>query len=456
MIIQRGGQLELLDNGRSSQDVVNFVNARRALLDTGLSLLRKHVQQHQAYVLVVRNDFPSAACIVAAAKLQHVCILLPASRMHLLAYVQQHTGINVLVDATNELVQGKMKHVPWIEKHFGKNGGVGMLTSGSTGMPKIVACSWSSMMAQGNATQELMFPNCPCRFAVASSIAHAYAINALFAILTSPHGDMSELIMANGMNALVPFLSQRVPGKTTVVFGTPGTYLPLVQLTPVKLYADLVYSAGVSMSDSLKLKLRESFGLNLLQNYGSTETGGIAAEGIIQSDVKLPNHCVGHIWPGAQVRIEPLAIGMVCRPGEEGELVVKTPWQCSGYIENEQVNGISRDGFYNTNDAGSVVSNHILMGQRLRAPVCFQHNKLHLFIPRHEIEDAIATHPSITDVLIPHTSSSAIVILIVSTLPLDQLEQHVYKTLPSIPQNIQVRKVDHLFCSPAGKLIYCL
>ncbi|EQC42683.1 hypothetical protein SDRG_00411 [Saprolegnia diclina VS20] len=469
MIVRRAGRLALLEAAASpsTDSPVIVSNARSALLRTGVALLETLVgATPSVYVLVVRNDLASAAAIVAAAQSKHVVVLLPASRLHLLEYAIAQTGAASIVDATAStvaLTTTPPTSVPaWPLAAFGRDGGVCMLTSGSTGTSKVVACSWPSMYAQGDATQAAMFPRRPCRFVLASSIAHAYAINALFAIMTSPHGDMSTLVMSSGMDALVPVLSTPAPHAVTIVFGTPGTYAPLLQLVqPVPLFADLAYSAGVTLPTEMHTALRRDFGLALVQNYGSTETGGIAAGGI-RPGVAPPTHDrlanAGALWPGAVVRVQKPSVGMVCRDGEDGELVVQTPWQCAGYVEQQALVRISADGFYRTSDGGAVVDGHVFVGDRLRAPVRFRTGTFTLFVPRHELEDAVLQHPTISDALMPVVEAlpEKVVLLVVTSLPEHEVAIVCRSLLPSYVSTIDIRKVQHLACSAAGKLLYSI
>ncbi|OQR94544.1 hypothetical protein ACHHYP_01147 [Achlya hypogyna] len=461
MIIRREGRLEHLESTppTPAAEPITVGAAKSTLLSTGTALLTKLLDAPTLFVLVVRNDLPSAAAIVAASRLQHVCVLLPASRISLLEYTIATTGAAVVVDATAGTIQRlERPKVEWPSTLRG--GGVCMLTSGSTGTPKVVACTWASMLAQGDATQQCLFPTRPVRFVLASSIAHAYAINALFAILTSPYGDTSELCMAGRMDTLVPLLATPAPAFATVVFGTPGTFVPLARLSATPLHADYTYSAGVSLPTDLQALLRDNFGLTVLQNYGSTETGGIAAGGLSQltevHHASLP--LAGALWPGTDMRVLPPAKGMVCRAGEDGELVVRTPWQCTGYVVDRALVGISADGYYRTSDGGAVVDGHAFIGERLRSPVRFRHGNFNLFVPPHEIEDAIRTHPRISDVLIPFVEAKPdrVVLLVVTTLAVHEVGAHCLATLPSFVTNLDIRKVDHLACSAAGKLLYSI
>ena len=470
---RRRGQLEVLEAPPAV--TVKVENAKSTLLEAGTTLLRELNVPSKSYILMVQNDLESAGCIIAASELSHVVVLLPAAtRKDLLAYVVQQTSISTIVDPTNRLVTrhglGESELLPcdseWIAQLLREGGGVYMLTSGSTGTSKIVACTWTSMCAQGSATQECMFRSRPCRFVLASSIAHAYAINALFAIKMSPFGETSELVLSNRMDALLDSIACPAPGKVTIVFGTPGTYAALNTCAPVKLNVDLAYSAGVAMPEKQRLELKEKFGLALLQNYGSTETGGISAEGIVDSGCSAPCNpllaSVGHLWPGAVVRLDPPSVGIVCPAGEVGELVVRTPWQCKGYVEAGALIPISCDGYYRTSDGGDLIDSFIFVGSRLRPPVMLRIGGLTALIPRHEIEEVLLAHPTgeISDVLIPTQQPShkiPVVVFFVTTLSCDEVAAYCSATLPAGLTCVwEFRIVDHLPCSAAGKLMYSL
>ncbi|RHY34937.1 hypothetical protein DYB32_000568 [Aphanomyces invadans] len=467
-------------------------NARKCFLEEGVplleSLLKRDSTATTPFILVVENTRAGALAIVGAAILQQICVLVPSSKEEaMVPYVAEHTGISLVVNPQTHHVSKHVLASPpptpaWLQHDQVQNGGgVCMLTSGSTGRPKVVFCTWSSMFLQGQATEKALFPHGPCRFVCASSIAHAYAINALFAIYMSPYGDLCELQLGIDIHAIQSPMSQpsslSPPSSasihsTTILYGTPGIYTKILQSATSNLsLAHVVsFSAGTTLPAHLKQNLRDSFGLTVLQNYGSTETGGIATElPSVESPSELKSSLqpVGHPWPDTEVRIvRPTSKGRVTSVDEDGEIHVRTPWQCAGYVEHGALTPISRTGFYHTGDGGAVdlTSGIILVGQRLREPIHFRHQGLDVFIPPQQVERTFRTNPHVTDVLLPllvRSRMSAgfvkpVALVVAPSSTHDELVRWCAAHLPSVVQDLDIRLVEFLPCSPAGKLMYSL
>jgi long-chain acyl-CoA synthetase len=85
-----------------------------------------------------------------------------------------------------------------------------------------------------------------------------------------------------------------------------------------------------------------SFGVNLKQIYGATETSALVA---LQADDAADPNTVGRTLPGTEVRI-----------GEGGEVQVKGPGVFAGYYKQEEAtrDALTPDGWLKTGDAGLV------------------------------------------------------------------------------------------------------
>ena len=85
-----------------------------------------------------------------------------------------------------------------------------------------------------------------------------------------------------------------------------------------------------------------SFGVNLKQVYGSTETSGLAS---LQPDGEADPNTAGRPCPGVDVRI-----------GERGEVLVKSGGIFKGYFKNDEATRevIDAQGWFHTGDAGFI------------------------------------------------------------------------------------------------------
>ncbi|KAF0699407.1 Aste57867_10015 [Aphanomyces stellatus] len=467
MICRQGGLLRAVPSPSPPSARGKVVpQAKETLTREGIPHLQRllsGVEDNSSFILLVDNDATSASLIVAACILKKVCILIPAAQKdQLLPYVVENTGLSLVVNPhSGHTKMDRLKESPrvWLDDPRLLDGGVCMLTSGSTGLPKIVCCTWASMLLQGDATQRELFPDGPCRFICASSIAHAYAINALFAIYMSPFGHLSDLHLDLDLD-----LASNSSSATTILFGTPGSYIRFLsdESADTSLAHVQAFSAGVSLPRPLGTLLLERFGLRVMQNYGSTETGGIAFGGTFEKkerESSLP--CAGAPWPGVQVRFDRPATGRVCGAGEWGEIVVLTPWQCTGYVVGRSLVPISTTGFYHTGDGGALHETGTLrLGQRLREPVCFRHEGLDIFVPPQQVESALLKNPHVTDVLVPlvlcKEKTKPVALVVAPNSTMEEIDQWCRKHLPPMLQDLDVRLMEYLPCSPAGKLMYSI
>lgn len=457
---------------------------RRALLPFGDALLRgAGVTRGAAFVLLLDNDRAGAACVLAAMALECVCVLLGRSRAALLPHVRRQTGITTVLvvdgasgrvtrvvddedDEVEELEPPEWTHEPAISA---AGGCVGMLTSGSVGDPKVVVCTWEKMRLQGQLTHEQLFPNAPARIVCATSISHAYSINVLFALFTSPHDTNSELCFAPTISALRALLAEP-KHKFTMLYATPATYTALLDLPAVQLNVDVPYCAGTRMQQELFDEVAAHCGLQVMQNYGSTETGDIAAWSLhgkqfseeaqeMAKNSKLIY--AGSLWPGVRAEIVQ----------DTGEVLISTPWQALGYIVERQLDAFN-GAPHRTADIGCVTQDArgiecLWLQGRLRPAIDVVCDGVASTHPPKLIEEAVTSHPDVTDALVlvqKHSASS----LTPSGSPVrlravpreqasvraEDIVEWCARQLPALREHLAVEIVDYLPCSAAGKLMY--
>uniref|UniRef100_K3WK80 AMP-dependent synthetase/ligase domain-containing protein n=1 Tax=Globisporangium ultimum (strain ATCC 200006 / CBS 805.95 / DAOM BR144) TaxID=431595 RepID=K3WK80_GLOUD len=459
---------------------------RCTLLPRGLVLLQDvGIQCKDVFILVVDNDRTSVACMLAAMELECVCLVISTSRIGLLQHAQEQTGITKVVvvkDASDvvELQQDSAPsangmHLPWLnESAIAAGGCVCMLTSGSIGAPKVVACTWSRMLLQGQSTQEQLFPSGPARIVCATSISHAYSINALFALFTSPHDNQSELCFAPTIAGLHSLLAEPKE-KFTLLYGTPATYTALLDLPAVTMNVDVPYCAGTRMQLDLFYQVYKHCGLQVMQNYGSTETGDIAAWSLFGKtfdDEKLEmdanSGCIytGSLWPGVKAEIE-----------STGEVLITTPWQALGYIRERALQGFQGRP-HRTADIGFMKQDRcgiecLWLQDRLRPSVHAVSAGVASSHAPKQIEDAVTDHPDVTDALVlmqqnksnrsgAHETADAqlppvrvrAVLKDDAVVRVEDLVEWCAKKYPDLRDSLSVEFVHCLPCSPAGKLIY--
>ena len=122
-------------------------------------------------------------------------------------------------------------------------------------------------------------------------------------------------------------------------------------------------------------------GLNLLEGYGMTEDNSYSCASTAQFNAP---GCVGVPQPGVQLRISP-----------EGEILIKSPGQCSGYYKQPELTAASftEDGFFRTGDLGELRADGLLKITG-RAKELFKTGKGKYVAPA-PIENLLNAHPLI-------------------------------------------------------------
>ncbi|GLD93122.1 hypothetical protein PINS_up001714 [Pythium insidiosum] len=400
-------------------------------------------------------------------ELKCVCVLLSRGRAALLSSVQRHTGLTKVLTITGDIATAHddaptspdTTPPKWLHSEALRDGGVGLLTSGSVGAPKVVACSWENMRLQGQCTHEQLFPGQPARVICATSISHAYSINAVFALYTSPSDAGSELCFVPDTTALHSLISSPA-GKRTLLYGTPATYTRLLEFPQGRLYADVPYCAGTRLARELFEQTQQHNGLTLMQNYGSTETGDIAAwhlHGLRFRDEadnmsSAEEIYVGRLWPGVRVQVE-----------SSGEVLVWTPWQSMGYVVDQELR-LRNGAPHYTADRGRAVQESdgitsIWLRGRIRPDIRVAvDGDTRVLAPEH-VERVVLAHPDVTDALaLMRPTSESLVIRIVlrdvAVTSRDELTGWVAEQLEVPHASVHLEVVEYLPCSPAGKLMY--
>lgn len=164
-------------------------------------------------------------------------------------------------------------------------------------------------------------------------------------------------------------------------------------MPPTALYADVPYCAGTRLSLSLFRKMRDEYGLKLMQNYGSTEMGDMTAwylhgkrfgDELKEMESNDKQLYVGSVWPGVEARTEP-----------NGEVTITTPWQSAGYVKEHVLHRLN--GSHHTSDFGAITQDAdgvscVWLQGRLRPPVEVEWQDQRTSYTTNEIEAVIAAH----------------------------------------------------------------
>ncbi|MDX2378632.1 MAG: AMP-binding protein [Acidimicrobiia bacterium] len=151
---------------------------------------------------------------------------------------------------------------------------------------------------------------------------------------------------------------------------------------------------GAPKPPSLHGELMETFGAPLLNGWGLSEAPIVTMASVDDPDEKLAL-TEGRVVPGSELRV--MLEGRVLGAGEEGELQVKGPQVCRGYLDSSLDADAFTDGWFRTGDLGIVdADGYVQITGRLKDIIIRKGEN----ISAKEIEDVLHAHPKIADVAV--------------------------------------------------------
>lgn len=242
-------------------------------------------------------------------------------------------------------------------------------TTGTTGPAKAVLYSWAAMRSQAEATVRAIKRDA-FELVAATHIAHAYSLNAVFVAMLPQCTGLTVVPSLDELVATVSALSPLQQQQHRVLLGSPSVYSVLATSSLTSLPFDLLYSAGCPLPRDLQQRVYDRFGLVVVQNYGSTETGNIAFVGsddLAVLDREELAWCAGSTPEPDTVRLLPPLPGRLLAPGFEGDICVRSPWRSTGYVlEGGRLE--PHPEWYRTSDMGRWHKGRLVVGPRLRPP----------------------------------------------------------------------------------------
>jgi acyl-CoA synthetase (AMP-forming)/AMP-acid ligase II len=134
-------------------------------------------------------------------------------------------------------------------------------------------------------------------------------------------------------------------------------------------------------------------GAGVVSVYGLTEAPFVVLSSLRDPDDALAKS-EGRAAGGAELRIVG-ADGRVCRPDEEGEIRVRGPQICRGYLDGKlDAEAFDADGFFRTGDLGSLDAQGFVRVTGRQKEIIIRNGEN---ISAKEIEDLLYAHPRIAD-----------------------------------------------------------
>jgi acyl-CoA synthetase (AMP-forming)/AMP-acid ligase II len=271
-----------------------------------------------------------------------------------------------------------------------------LTTSGSSGVPKAVIHRQRTLAHKAHQLPRLHGTSAADAVLVPAPMAHMAGL--LHAVLHPLGGGVKAVIMArwNADQALALVRDERV----SMLFGPPIFALGIASargFSPAAVESvRLVSSGGTSITEAYVEQVRTLFGAVVKRTYGSTEAP-VALTTLPEDDLEKGWTTDGRPAPGVEVELRDPSDGRVVPRGETGELWLRGPELCDGYLDPAQTADAFVDGWMRTRDLASVdeggfysirgrISGLIIRGGMNIAP--------------REVEAALESHPDVSQAVV--------------------------------------------------------
>jgi len=305
-------------------------------------------------------------------------------------------------------------------------------TSGTTGRPKGVMLTHDNLMFVANAT------------GAARKLTPA---DRVYAVLPVSHilGLTGVLLGSLLHGAAVHLVSRFDPASAlssdiTVMIGTPSMYQMLGEYARRKAIAPkglrLITSAGAPLDMATKTATEAVFGQTLHNGYGITECGPTIT--LTALDAPRADCGIGRVMPGVEARTI------------DGELHVRSPGVMKGYYRDPEQTAaaIDAEGWFRTGDLARFEhGSWFITGRAKEMIIRFGFN-----VYPAEIEGVLNAHPGVARSAVVGRGEE-IVAFIEGRASREEIVRHAAANLASYKRPTDIRFLDALPLSPAGKIL---
>lgn len=315
-----------------------------------------------------------------------------------------------------------------------------LFTSGTTGKPKVTAYTHANHMWNIDAVAELWKWTSDDTMLLSLPLSHWHGL--VMGVAGAIHrGNTVYLHERFDAAATVKALTS---GDITLFMHVPIAYFKLVEYAGDNTFdissVRLCVSGSSYLPPAIWRGFEASFGQQILERYGSSETGLIASNTL---EVRHPG-VVGRVLPGVEVRVE-----------DDGQLAMHSPGRFLGYFRNPEATekNFTTDGLWLTGDIGEFNDDGEL---RLKGRIQEKIKKLGYTVFPRDVEWALMQNPAVHDVVViglqePDSLSDTMVYFVVSDLSEAEVTAYCKKNLPGAWRPDRIIKLTEMPKTRSGK-----
>lgn len=314
-----------------------------------------------------------------------------------------------------------------------------VFTSGTTGRPKAAPYTHANHIWNIEACSGVWQWSHNDSLLVSLRLSHWYGlVMCLSGVLY--HGNTMYLQERFEPEATLRALSS---GQGTIFTHVAGTFTKLLEVKNYQEYdlsgVRLLISGGAPLPPASWHEIKNRFGHEVLEVYGSSESGRIASNLLNERIPGSP----GRPLPDVDVAFS-----------SSGEVLVKSPGIFPGYYKNSALTKarLTNDGYWRTGDLGELQNGRIILKGRTQERI---RRQSYTISPR-DIEWALHSVPDITDAFVmgvqrPESNDDDLVYFLVTDLSQQAIMDFCKQSMPSIWRPNRLIILDHIPRTINGK-----
>lgn len=314
-----------------------------------------------------------------------------------------------------------------------------LFTSGTTGSPKVVPNT------HANHVWNIMACSKVWRWTAEDTLLISLRLSHMHGIVMGLAGCLyhgNTMYLQDGFDA-VKTLEMLASGKVTIFTHGPLAYMKMLEVSHHQRYdlskVRLLISGSGPLPPPLWQKFKDDFDQEILEVYGSTETGRIASNLL---DERIPGS-PGRPLPGVEIRFD-----------DHKQVLVRSDGLFPGYYNNQAATDESRtsDGFWRTGDIGEIVDGRLVLKGRMKERI----RKQGYTVSPRDVEWALHQDHRIKEALVmgvqrPDEPNDRIVYFLVGDVSVDEVRAFCAANMPSVWRPDQIIMLDKLPRNRSGK-----